>query len=112
MPLEVPHLPEEQYRLALLVGHMFDVPTFNCGQRPIADQWYRHAKNGLLRADRVVCPLREAAKKVRAAARAAAALLEGDNPGRSTSSSMSSSDTGACSAATGSDVTAGSASEP
>jgi hypothetical protein len=59
--------------------------------------------NGLLRAGRVVCPLREAAEKARAAA-----LLEGD--GRSTSSSMSSSDPGAGSAA--SDVTAGSSSEP
>ncbi len=36
---------------------------------------------GLLRAGRVVCPLREAAEKARAAARAAAALLEGDGPG-------------------------------
>ncbi len=64
--------------------------------------------NGLLRADRVVCPLREAAEKASAAARAAAALLKGD--GRSTSSSMSSSDLGAGSAA--SDVTLGSGSEP
>ncbi len=67
---------------------------------------------GLLRAGRVVCPLREAAEKARAATRAAlpvaAALLEGD--GRSTSLSMSSSDPGAGSAA--SDVTAGSGSEP
>ncbi len=54
----------------------------------------------------VVTP--EAAEKARAVARAAAALLEGD--GRSTSSSMSSSDPGAGSAA--SDVTAGSSSEP
>jgi hypothetical protein len=37
----------------------------------------RHAMNGLLRAGRVVCPLREAAEKARAAARAADALLEG-----------------------------------
>ncbi len=101
MPPEVPALPEEQYRLPLL----------SCGQclRPIiADQWCRHAMNGLLRAGRVVCPLRESAEKARAAARAAAALLEGD--GRSTSSSMSSSNPGAGSAA--SDVTAGSSSEP
>jgi hypothetical protein len=63
--------------------------------------------NGLVRAGRVVCPLREAAENVRAAARAAAAL-EGD--GRSTSSSMSSSDPGVGSAA--SDVTVGSSSEP
>ncbi len=72
--------------------------------------WCRHAKNGLLRAGRVVCPLREAAEKARATgtARAAAALLEGD--GRSISSSMSLSDPGAGSAA--SDVFAGSSSEP
>jgi hypothetical protein len=78
--------------------------------RPIADQWCRHAMNGLLQAGRVVCPLREleAAEKARAAARAAAELLiEGD--GRSASSSMSS-DPGAGSAA--SDVTAGSGSKP
>jgi hypothetical protein len=73
MPLEVPNLPEELYRLPL---------------RPIADQLCRHAMNlnVLLRAGRVVCPLRvvrEAAEKARAAARAAAAL-EGD--GRSASS--------------------------
>jgi hypothetical protein len=109
MPLEVPALPEEQYRLPLLVGHIFDC-TILAGNalRPIVDRWCRHAMNGLLRAGRVVYPLREAAEKARAAARAAAALLEGD--GRSTSSSMSSSDPGAGSAA--SDVFAGSSSEP
>ncbi len=108
VPLEVPNLPEEQYRLPLLVRHMFDC-TILVGNdlRPIADQWCLHAMNGLLRACRVVCPLREAAEKSRSAARAAAALLEGD--GRSTSSSMSSSDPGAGSAAI--DVTAGSSSK-
>jgi hypothetical protein len=97
MPLEVPNLPEEQYRLPLLVGHMFDC-TILAGNalRPIADQWCQHAMNGLMDcfAGRVVCPLREAAEKACAAARAVAAQLEGD--GRSTSSSMLSSDGAAC----------------
>ena len=90
MPLGVPDLPDEQYRLPLLVGHMFDC-TILAGNalRPIADQWCRHAANSLLRAGRVVCPLREAAEKTRAAARALAAL---EVDGQSTTSSMSSSD--------------------
>ncbi len=77
--MTVPNLPEEQYRLPLLVvGHMFDCTILEGNAlRPIADQWRRHAMNGLLRAGRVVCPLRKAAEKARAAARAAAALLEG-----------------------------------
>ncbi len=108
MPLEAPALPEEQHRLPWLVGRMSDCTILSGNApRPIADQWCRHAMNGLLRANRVVCLLREAAEKARAAARAAAALLE--DVGRSTSSSMSSSDPGAGSAA--SDVTAGSSSE-
>ena len=109
MPLGVPDLPDEQYRLPLLVGHMFDC-TILAGNalRPIADQWCRHAANSLLRAGRVVCPLREAAEKTRAAARALAAL-EGD--GRSTTSSMSSSDSGSATSASD-ELTADSTSEP
>ncbi len=76
MSLEVPtNLPEEQYRLPFLVGHMFDCSILaGNALRSIADQWCRHAMNGLLRAGRVVWALREAAEKARAAARAAAAL--------------------------------------
>ena len=92
MPNVVLELHGEQYLLPLLVGHMFDC-TILAGNalRPIADEWCRHAVSGLLRAGRVVRPLREAAEKTRAAARALAAL-EGD--GQSTSPSMSSSETG------------------
>jgi hypothetical protein len=65
LTLEVPDLPDEQYRLPLLVRHMFDC-TILAGNalRPIADQWCRYATNGLLRAGRVVCPLCEAAEKL------------------------------------------------
>ncbi len=113
MPHEVPNLPEEQYRLPLLVGHMFDC-TILAGNalRPIADQWCRHAMNGLLRAGRVVCPLCEAAEKARAATRAAAALLLVEGDGRSTSSSMSSSAPGAGSAASDVFVGSSTSSEP
>jgi hypothetical protein len=104
IPLEVPNLPVKQYRLPLLVGDCTILAGNALG--PIAGQWCRHAMNDLLRAGRVVCPVREAAEEARAAARTAAEL-EGD--GRSTSSSMSSSDPGEGSAA--SDVTAGSSSE-
>ena len=44
----------------------------------VADMWCRHALNGLFCAGRVVRPLRNAVERVRAAARAAAALEEGD----------------------------------
>ncbi len=37
MPLEVPNLPEEQYRLRLLVGHMFDCTIVAGWQRPAPD---------------------------------------------------------------------------
>ena len=108
MPNVVPELQGEQYLLPLLVGHMFDC-TILAGNalRPIADEWCRHAVSGLLRAGRVVRPLREAAEKTRAAARALAAL-EGD--GQSTSPSMSSSETGRGSVTSGS--TADSNSKP
>ena len=106
----VPELQGEQYLLPLLVGHMFDC-TILAGNalRPIADEWCRYAVSGLLRAGRpgVVRPLREAAEKTRAAARALAAL-EGD--GQSTSPSMSSSETGRGSVTSGS--TADSNSKP
>ncbi len=44
VPLEVPVLPEVQYRLPLQVGHTFDF-TILAGNalRPIADQWCRAA---------------------------------------------------------------------
>ena len=97
-------LQVEQYLLSLFVGHMFQVDcTILAGTnalRPIqvADEWCRHAlavtRSGLLRAARVL--------------QVAAFKLEGD--GQSTSSSMSSSETGrlggSVTSATGSGSTA------
>jgi hypothetical protein len=56
--------------------------------RVVADTWCRHwhALDGLHRAGRVVRPLRDAAERTRAAARAAAALEEGDADERLTTS--------------------------
>jgi hypothetical protein len=56
--------------------------------RVVADtcQWCPHALDGLHRAGRVVRPLRDAAERTRAAARAAAVLEEGDAEERLTTS--------------------------
>jgi hypothetical protein len=75
--------------------------------RVVADTWCRHALDGLHRAGRVVRPLRDAAERTRAAARAAAALEEGDAEERLTTSFVSSTDSDA-----GSGSTADSDSEP
>jgi hypothetical protein len=69
----------DQYSLPEFVGAMFD-STVLAGDaiRVVADTWCRRALDGLHRAGRVVRPLRDAAERARAAARAAAALEEGD----------------------------------
>ena len=108
MPTELPELPDDQYSLPELVGAMFD-STVLAGDaiRVVADTWCRHALDGLHRAGRVVRPLRDAAERTRAAARAAAALEEGDAEERLTTSFVSSTDSDA-----GSGSTADSDSEP
>ena len=95
MPTELPELPDNQYLLPELVGVMFD-STILAGDaiRLVADMWCRYALDGLfcegrmlwLLLGRVVRPLRNAAESVRAAARAAAALEEGDADERLTTS--------------------------
>jgi hypothetical protein len=101
-------LPDDQYSLPELAGAMFD-STVLAGDaiRVVADTWCRHAIDGLHRAGRVVRPLRDAAERTRAAARAAAALEEGDAEERLTTSFVSSTDSDA-----GSGSTADSDSEP
>ena len=91
-----------------LVGAMFD-STILAGDaiRLVADMWCRHALDGLFCVGRVVRPLRNAAERVRAAARAAAALEEGDADERLTTSCGSSTDSDA-----GSGSTTDSVSEP
>ena len=93
MPTELPELPDNQYLLPELVGAMFD-RTILAGDaiRLVADMWCRHALDGLFCVGRVVRPLRNAAERVRAAARAAAALEEGDADERLTTSCGSSTD--------------------
>ena len=66
--------------------------------RLVADMWCRHALDRLLRVGRVVRPLRNAAERVRAAARAVAALEEGDVDERLMTSCVSSTDSDAGSA--------------
>jgi hypothetical protein len=63
--------------------------------RVVADTWCRHALDGLHRAGRVVCPLRDAADRTRAAASAASALEEGDAEERLMISFVSSTDSDA-----------------
>jgi hypothetical protein len=108
MPTELPELPDDQYSLPELVGAMFD-STVLAGDaiRVVADTWCRHALDVLHRAGRVVRPLRDAAERTRAAARAAAALEEGNAVERLTTSFVSSTDSDA-----GSGSTADSDSEP
>ncbi len=54
MPLKVPDLQEEQYRLPLLVVHVLDGTILACNAlRPFAYQWCRHEMNGLFQAGRV-----------------------------------------------------------
>ena len=108
MPTELPELPDNQYLLPELVGAMFD-RTILAGDaiRLVADMWCRHALDGLFCVGRVVRPLRNAAERVRAAARAAAALEEGDADERLTTSCGSSTDSDA-----GSGSTTDSISEP
>ena len=108
MPTELPELPDNQYLLPELVGAMFD-RTILAGDaiRLVADMWCRHALDGLFCVGRVVRPLRNAAERVRAAARAAAALEEGDVDERLTTSCGSSTDSDA-----GSGSTTDSVSEP
>jgi hypothetical protein len=62
--------------------------------RVVADTWCRQARDGLHRAGRVVSPLRDAAERIRAAAREAAALEEGDAEERLTTSFVSSTNIG------------------
>jgi hypothetical protein len=96
LPTELPELPDDQYSLPELVGAMFD-STILAGDAilVVADTWCRHALDGLHRAGRVVRPLRDAAERARAAARAAAALEEGDADERLTTSFLSSTDSDA-----------------
>jgi hypothetical protein len=96
-----PELPGDQYSLPELVGAMFD-STVLAGDaiRVVADTWCRHALDGLHSAGRVWRPLRDAAERARAAARAAAALEEGDADERLTTSFVSSTDSDAGSGST------------
>jgi hypothetical protein len=68
--------------------------------RVVADTWCRHALDGLHRAGRVVRPLRDAAERARAPARAAAALEEGVAEERLTTSFVSFTDSDAGSGST------------
>jgi hypothetical protein len=98
MTTELPELPDDQYSLPELVGAMFDSTVLaGDAMRVVADTWCRHALDGLHRAGRVVRPLRhgDAAERARAAARAAAALEEGDADERLTTSFVSSTDSDA-----------------
>ena len=67
---------------------MRTIPAGDAIRRLVADMpvWCRHALYGLFCVGRVVRPLRNAAERVRAAARAAAALEEGDADERLTKS--------------------------
>ena len=100
MPAAVPELSDDQYSLPELVGAMFDRTILaDDALRPVADVWCRHALNGLFRMGRVVRPLRDAAEKVRAVARvaaAAASALEEDFDDRLTTSFVSSTGVGCC----------------
>ena len=100
MPAKMPDISDDEYLLPQLVGEMFD-RTILAGDalRPVADAWCRHSVDGLYRAGRVVRPLRDAAERARAAARAAA-VLTGDSDDRLTTSFVSSTDSDAGSGST------------
>ena len=66
MPLMLPEIPDEQYRLPELVGRLFDATILSRSSlRPLAGTWCSAAQNCLLRLGKVVRPLRVAAERKR-----------------------------------------------
>ena len=69
MPILLPEIPDDQYRLPELVGRLFDVTVLSRDVlRPLADAWCSMALSCLTRAGKTVRPMRAAAEKRRAAA--------------------------------------------
>ena len=68
MPIALPQLPDDQYRLPELVGRLFDVTILSRDVlRPLANAWCSMSESSLLRAGQTVRPLRAAAELKRAA---------------------------------------------
>jgi hypothetical protein len=69
MPILLPEIPDDQYRLPELVGRLFDVTVLSRDVlRPLADAWCSMAVSCLTRAGQTIRPMRAAAEKRRAAA--------------------------------------------
>jgi hypothetical protein len=87
MPLVLPVIPDDHYRLPELVGRLFDVTILSRDVlRPLANSWCAMAENSLLRAGQTIRPLRAAAEEKRAAA-----MLEPEVDGADIQSTASSS---------------------
>ena len=68
MPVLMPAIAEAEYRLPELVGRLFDVTILSRDVlRPMADAWCSMAQGCLLRAGKLIRPLRLAAELKRAA---------------------------------------------
>jgi hypothetical protein len=92
MPLQLPDIPDLQYRLPELVGRLFDATVLSRDSlRPLAGAWCSMAQNALLRLGKIVRPLRVAAEKKRAeTVQADVNVMVGHDRRASTSSSVSS----------------------
>ena len=72
MPILLPEIPADQYRLPELVGRLFDVTVLSRDVlRPLADAWCSMALSCLTRAGQTIRPMRAAAERRRAAAHVA-----------------------------------------
>jgi hypothetical protein len=75
MPILLPEIPDDHYRLPELVGHLFDVTVLSRDVlRPLADAWCSMALSCLTRAGKVIRPMRATAELKRAAALVANAV--------------------------------------